>query len=308
MRNDFAVFILTHGRADNMHTYRSLQRANYTGRVVFVVDNEDKTVDRYKQLYGEENVYVFDKIKKAQEVDSMDQSEDRRAIVYARCATYDIAKDLGLKYFLQLDDDYSNFRSRVVKGDSLKTVYVRDFDRLVDIMIEFLETSGAHTVAMSQIGDFIGGVDSKVCRDRLARKAMNSFFCRTDRRLVWSGRMNEDVTAYVTLGSRGYLFFTVADVSVDHLPTQSLKGGMSESYSDAGTYIKTFYTVMSAPSCVKVYTVGSSHKRVHHSIDWEHAVPKIISSDFKKEENRYANQTQNRETARNGIESNKGLF
>ena len=67
MRDDFAVFILTHGRADNMHTYRSLQRAGYTGRVVFVVDNEDNTVDRYKELYGEKNVYVFDKIKKDKE-------------------------------------------------------------------------------------------------------------------------------------------------------------------------------------------------------------------------------------------------
>ena len=308
MRNDFAVFILTHGRANHMYTYKSLQRANYTGRVVFVVDNEDKTVDEYKRIYGAENVYVFDKIKKAQEVDSMDMSDDRRAIVYARCATYDIAEDLGLKYFLQLDDDYNNFRSRVVEGNSLKTVYVRDFNKLVDIMIEFLENSGADTVAMSQIGDFIGGVDSKVCKDRLARKAMNSFFCKTDRRLTWSGRMNEDVTAYVTWGGRGKLYFTVADVSVDHLPTQSLSGGMSESYSDSGTYIKTFYTVMSAPSCVKVYTVGQSHKRVHHSIDWEHAVPKIISGDFKKEENENENHTKNREVAGDGIKSNKGLF
>lgn len=284
MRNDFVVFILTHGRANNMHTYKALMRAGYSGRVIFVVDNEDKTIDEYYANFGKENVYVFDKIEKAKQVDSMDLSPDRRAILYARCASYDIAENLGVKYFLQLDDDYSNFRSRVVDGSSLKTVYIRNFDKLVDLMIEFLETSGADTVAFSQIGDFIGGVSSKVCEDRLARKAMNSFFCKTDRRLVWSGRMNEDVTAYVTLGSRGRLFFTIADVSIDHLATQSLSGGMSESYSDSGTYIKTFYTVMAAPASVKVYTVGTTHKRFHHTINWETAVPKIISSDFKKED------------------------
>ena len=271
MRDDFVVFILTHGRANNMHTYKALMRAGYTGKVVFVVDNEDKTVEDYYNNFGRENVYVFDKVAKAKECDSMDLSTDRRAIIYARCATYDIAEDLGIKYFLQLDDDYSNFRSRVVVGDSLKTVYVRNFDHIVDIMIDFLNTSGADTVAFSQIGDF-----------RLARKAMNSFFCRTDKRLVWSGRMNEDVTAYVTLGSRGKLFFTIADLSVDHLATQSLSGGMSESYSDAGTYIKTFYTIMSSPSAVKLYTVGTSHKRFHHTINWENAVPKIISDIYKK--------------------------
>ena len=284
MRDDFAVFILTHGRADNMHTYRSLQRAGYTGRVVFVVDNEDATVDRYKELYGEENVYVFDKIQKAKEVDAMDLSDDRRCILYARCATYDIAEDLGLTYFLQLDDDYSNFRSRFEDEEGvLRSYYVRDFDKLVDVMLEFLEVSGADTVAMSQIGDLIGGTGSKVYKQRITRKAMNSFFCKTNRRLYWAGRMNEDVTTYVTLGSRGRLFFTIADVSVDHLPTQSTSGGMSESYSESGTYVKTFYTVMSSPSCVKVYTVGTSHKRIHHMIDWDRAVPKIISSDFKRE-------------------------
>ena len=168
-------------------------------------------------------------------------------------------------------------------GTQLRTVYIRDFDKLVDITLEFLVESNADTVAFSQIGDFIGGVNSKVCKNRLVRKAMNSFFCRTDRPILWSGRMNEDVTAYVTLGSRGRLFFTVADVSVDHLATQSLSGGMSESYSDSGTYVKTFYTIMAAPSCVKLYTVGQSHPRFHHIIDWEHAVPKIISSRYKKE-------------------------
>lgn len=285
MRNDFCVFILTHGRANNMHTYKALMRAGYTGRVLFVVDNEDKTIDEYYKNFGKENVFVFNKTLKAQEVDSMDLSDDRRAIVYARCATYDIAESIGVKYFLQLDDDYSNFRSRVVENDSLKTVYIRNFDKLVDIVIDFLNASNADTVAFSQIGDFIGGVGSKVCKDRLTRKAMNSFFCRTDKRLVWSGRMNEDVTAYVTWGSRGKLFFTIADVSVDHLPTQSLSGGMSESYSNAGTYLKTFYTIMSAPSSVKLYTVGTTHKRFHHTIDWERAVPKIISSIYKKEEN-----------------------
>jgi hypothetical protein len=282
MRNDFVVFILTHGRANNMHTYKALMRAGYTGKVIFVVDNEDKTVEDYYSNFGRENVYVFDKIEKAKQCDSMDLSPDRRAIIYARCATYDIAEKLGIKYFLQLDDDYSNFRSRVVDGNSLKTVYIRNFDHIVDIMIEFLITSGADTVAFSQIGDFIGGVGSKVCKDRLARKAMNSFFCRTDKRLVWSGRMNEDVTAYITLGGRGRLFFTIADLSIDHLATQSLSGGMSESYSDSGTYIKTFYTIMSAPSSVKLYTVGTSHKRFHHVISWENAVPKIISDIYKK--------------------------
>ena len=40
---------------------------------------------------------------------------------------------------------------------------------------------------------------------------------------------------------------------------------------------------MACPSSVKVYEMGDTHKRIHHVINWEHAVPKIISNKFKKE-------------------------
>lgn len=280
---DFVVFILTHGRADNVYTYKALKQAGYTGRIILVIDNEDADADKYYSLYGEDNVYIFNKLSQALNVDAMGPDNDRKAILYARCACFDIAKNLGYKYFLELDDDYTNFRSRVVRGEHLGTEYIRKFDELVDIVLEFLDTSNAHTVALSQIGDFIGGKNSKVCKDRLTRKAMNAFFCRTDRPFKWSGKMNEDVTTYVNLGSRGYLFFTVADVSIDQLATQSLSGGMSDGYLDSGTYVKTFYTIMACPSCVKMYTMGVTNKRFHHVIDWDKAVPKIISDKYRKE-------------------------
>ncbi len=279
---DFVVFILTHGRSDNVYTYKALKQAGYTGRIILVIDNEDVDADKYYSLYGEDNVYMFNKLLQSLSVDAMGPDDDRKAILYARCACFDIAKNLGYKYFLELDDDYTNFRSRVVRGEHLGTEYIRKFDELVDIVLEFLDTSNAHTVALSQIGDFIGGKNSKVCKDRLTRKAMNAFFCRTDRPFKWSGKMNEDVTTYVNLGSRGYLFFTVADVSIDQLATQSLSGGMSDGYLDSGTYVKTFYTIMACPSCVKMYTMGVTNKRFHHVIDWDKAVPKIISDKYRK--------------------------
>lgn len=283
MRDDFVAFILTHGRPEKVYTLGALKNAGYTGKVILVIDNEDKTADKYYEMYGKENVVMFDKLKKSTEFDTIDRGKDRRAIVYARNACFDIAKDLGYKYFLELDDDYTNFRQRFVKEDGqLGTWYLKDFDAVVDSMLEFLETSGATTVAFAQTGDFIGGKDSKVFKDRLARKAMNSFFCSTERPFDFIGRINEDVNTYVNLGSKGNLFFTVADMSLDQMQTQANSGGMTELYLNAGTYIKTFFTIISNPSSVKVCTVGISHPRIHHRIDWERAVPKIISSHYKK--------------------------
>lgn len=283
MRDDFAIFILTHGRPDNVITYDTLRKCNNTNKVYFIIDNEDDKADKYYANFGKENVIMFDKEKKSKEFDTMDLSNDRRAIVYARNACFDIAKDLGIKYFLELDDDYTEFRSRQFDGNKLSTIYLRDFDAIVDVMLEFLETSGAITVAFAQTGDFIGGVGSKVYKEKLVRKAMNSFFCKTDNKFDFIGRINEDVNTYVNLGSRGHLLFTVADMTLNQLGTQHNSGGMTELYLDSGTYLKSFYTIICNPSSVKIGEMGDGHRRIHHTINWNNAVPKIISSDFKKE-------------------------
>lgn len=285
MRDDFAVLILSHGRADRVLTVDALKKHGYTGKYYIVVDNEDDSLASYKDTFGSDKIIVFDKELKAKTCDTCDNLPERNIVLFARNSCHAIAEMLGLKYFLELDDDYVCFRSRYLDEEGvLRTVYINDFDRVVDAMLEFLDVSGAYSVAFAQTGDFIGGSGSKVFKERLTRKVMNSFFCRVDRPFEFMGRINEDVNMYVTLGSRGKLFFTVAQVSLDQQTTQQFSGGLTESYLALGTYVKSFYTVINNPSSVKIYVMGGSHKRIHHSIDWNKAVPKIISSDFKKED------------------------
>lgn len=145
-----------------------------------------------------------------------------------------------------------------------------------------LDASGALSVAFSQGGDLLGGADNANYHKRLLRKAMNTFFCKTSNKFQFLGRVNEDVNTYTCLGNRGHLFFTYMPFSINQTETQKSKGGMSEMYLDSGTYIKSFYTVMFCPSSVKIGTMGSAHKRIHHLIDWNHCVPCIISPRYKK--------------------------
>lgn len=49
-------------------------------------------------------------------------------------------------------------------------------DSVFDEMIDFLDVSGAVTVAMAQGGDFIGGLEGGNYKKQLLRKSMNSFF------------------------------------------------------------------------------------------------------------------------------------
>ena len=71
-------------------------------------------------------------------------------------------------------------------------------------------------------------------------------------------------------------------LQLDQKDTQSNAGGMTDVYIDGGTYVKSFYSVIVSPSCVKISQMGVSSKRLHHLISWNNAVPCIINEKYKK--------------------------
>ena len=289
MKNkSFAAFILTHGRPHNEITSETLRRHGYTGKIYLIVDNEDKTIDQYVKKYGKENVIVFDKEAAGKNLDLADTQTDRRATVFARNESFVIAKKLGLEYYIQLDDDYTHFsykkelpttrtKSNVPK---LKSRYIKNLDKVFDAMIDLLNDTNAVSVAMGQGGEYMGGTNAGLWKSGLRRKAMNSWLFKTEQPIDFIGRMNDDVSTYVVHGMRGKLFFTVAQLYLDQAPTQTVQGGMTDIYLASGTYMKTMYTVIMQPSSVKVSVIGSTNKRVHHSIDQNTTYPQIISDKY----------------------------
>lgn len=284
MRNEnFVAFILTHGRPDRVHTFRSLKKHGYTGRVVILIDNEDKQREEYEKRFPG-LVEVFDKKAISETFDEGDNFEDRRAIVYARNACFEVAKKLGAKHFIELDDDYTDFRYKTNADDQYcDKINLRQLDRVFDLMVDFLEATGACSVAMAQNGDFIGGKDgTNAGRLKPWRKAMNTFVCATDRPFRFFGRINEDVNAYTCGARRGMLFFTIPNVAINQKQTQANAGGMTELYLDSGTYVKSFYSVMYAQSCVKVKDMGPVYRRMHHSVRWKNTTPCILDESIRK--------------------------
>lgn len=279
--DDFAVFILTHGRPDTIHTLNTLKRGDYTGKWYLVIDNEDKQAERYYEKYGKERVIMFDKLAVSKTFDTADLSQERRAIVYARNACFQIAKDLNLKYFVEFDDDYNSIGIRYPKDGKLSQLSCENLDEIFELMVDFLLETDALTVCMSQGGDHMGGLTGR-WKKSILRKAMNSFFCRADRPFQFLGRVNEDVNTYTLLGSQGQLMMTITDLMLNQMQTQSNSGGMTDLYLDGGTYLKSFYTVLYMPSAVTVQPMGTAHKRLHHKVDWKYCVPLILDERYKK--------------------------
>jgi hypothetical protein len=211
--DDFAVLILTHKRPDRVFTYESLRDYGYTGRIFLLVDDEDPTLAEYEQRFPGE-VVLFSKREAAALTDSRINSGDHRSVLFARNAAHKAASSLGLRYFLELDDDYTAWWHRVL-GDGSYTTGVM-VDRLDDVfaaMLVLLRTTPATSVALAQGGDIFGR-DSKILH-RASRKVMNSFFCSVDRPFKFEGLMNDDVNTYTALGMRGHLFLTVGAVHLN---------------------------------------------------------------------------------------------
>jgi len=282
MKNDFVVFIPTYRRPFKVNTIQTLRGAGYTGEIVLVCSEDDDTLEEYKKLF--DNIEVFDKDNYRGTFDMGDNFKEKGTVLFARNVIFDIAKRLNKKYFLVLDDDYSCFNFRF----NDKYVYVtkkikKNLDGIFDLIVDYYKTIPALSIALAQTGEYIGGKKGGLGTEiAIKRKIMNSFFCSVDRPFKYMGRMNDDVNTYVRLGNTGELVFQTNQLCIQQGLTQQTEGGLTEMYIDNGTYVKSFYTVMYAPSCTKINLMGNKNKRLHHVISWNNACAKILREDVKK--------------------------
>ena len=278
----FTIFILTYGRSEKIYTLNTLKKQNYTGQIFLICSDDDKQVDDYKKNH--KNVIVFSKNDYKGKFDIGDNFNDDRVVVFARNAIFDIAKNLNIKYFIVLDDDYTSFRyTSDDKGKYItKQREIKNMDTIINNLLEYYINTNAKTLCIAQGGDFIGGENSRVFIKKLTRKAMNFFVCSTERPFKFIGRINEDVNTYVRLGTLGDIFLTIADLRLQQLDTQSNTGGLTEFYLEGGTYVKSFYTILFSPSCTSINTMGNKYRRLHHRISWNNAIPVLLEEKFKK--------------------------
>ena len=292
MREDFGVLIISHERANDLITLDTLKKKKYTGKYYIIIDDEDSQIEDYYRNFGEEHIVVFSKEEVMGTFDIMDNFYSKNTEVYARNVSFKIAREKGLKYFVELDEDYLDFLFRWVDYDeeadykALRGLKCKDIEELFEIYVDFLEKTNVKCISFSQAGDFIGGAYAAHWEQHIIRKSMNSFFFKVpdDPKddVQFLGRMNDDVNTYVFGGMHGEYWCQLCRVALNQETSQQKKTGLSALYKDLGTYVKSMYTVMLCPTGVKVYTVGLINPRIHHNINWNLTVPKLISDRWKK--------------------------
>lgn len=280
---DFVALILTHGRAGNVKTDKTLRKCGYTGPIIYVIDDEDEQADDYMARYGVENVAVFTKSEYIEKSDTRMQKRlaKRGVILYARNAAFDIAKNRGYTWFIELDDDYTSFEHRYARNGKLGVQRITDLDTVFREMVAFVEKTGA-MFSLSQGGDMVGGLNKHSgigAGEHFKRKSMNSFVFNVDDPMRFSGAVNEDVVTYLREGRLGRVVCMTYDATLVQTQTQSTSGGMTGEYLDDGTFCKSMFAVVENPSCCQI---SKMRGRIHHKIEWRYAVPKIVREKYRK--------------------------
>ena len=281
--NDFVVIILCHCRPYDTTTPATLRKFGYTGDIILLLDDEDPTIDEYRKQYPDLQIEIFSKDELLLRTDIMNSRVNKSCGVYARNVCFEVAEKYGYKYLCEMDDDYVGVPYRYIADNKLYRCNEVNLDKVFDAYIEFLNTSeDIEAVAFAEPGDFVGGIGSNLNNKGYIRKCMGSWIMRASSTTRFLGLMNDDVNSYLINGSRGKIYITYPFIMIDTPATQSVSGGMTEVYKGTGTYTKTFYTIVLCPSFVKIDMFGDKHYRIHHRVKWDNAVPKIVSSRYKK--------------------------
>lgn len=277
----FAIFILSHGRAETITTFNAMRRGGYTGDMFVVIDNEDDQEPIYRKKFGD-NIIQFDKRDYVEKTDLGDLDDDRRIGVFARNFIQDKAQEMGYKYHLQLDDDIHGITIRYVKNDKLCCHTLTNIDRIIDAMLDYMDEAPFTSLSFGLPAYVIGGIN-RSWRKQMLPKCMTTFIMKADDKRYFHMRMNDDITTSALNNMRGHMYYSIVPIQIDVDTTQVKSGGMTDIYLDNGTYRKSFYTAMAMPSCSKVSSMGITDYRVHHEIIWNNCVPRILSDAYKKE-------------------------
>lgn len=277
MRDDFAVFILTHGRAKQQKTVKTLKRCGYTGRLYLIVDDEDKELDEYIRLYGSD-VITFSKREIEPCFDTMTNKKEYGSAVYARNASYDIAHSLGIRWIFMCDDDISNLQYRVLKNKELKSVNIYNIDKLFERMCDIANAGKVCIFGFSQAGAFIGGAN-KTYLSGHQRKVSQAVLYDANNPITFRGVFYEDIIVALDAGTAGRVAMSTMLVSIQSPAMASNGGGMQDLYQESGTYVRCFYSVMAYPGVASIEAKDGEFKlRLRHSA----FAPMIINERWRK--------------------------
>lgn len=281
MRDDFAIFICTHGRPDKQLTLNTLRKCGYTGRIYLILDNTDTTIQQYIDNYGPDNIIVFDKnyyINSCK--DTGDNVGHYKCILYAKNAVEDIANDLNLSGFVIADDDIARFRFRYPQDGKIRSTNIDSLDSVINICLDYLLNCNITCLGFCFSQMYFGGVESLNQLHKF-RIPYNFVFRNATSKIDWHSWFGEDVITAISYNKVGQFWTVVPFIQQDIANVGSGKedGGMADIYRNIASFRLAMCDFMYHPSSTRPYLYQNKFMA---AVKKGYECPKLISSAYRR--------------------------
>lgn len=268
--NEYIVFIISHKKPDEVRTLKALNDSGFFGDYRIIVDSWDETVEKYEKNYPGK-IEIFDKSEIKKTFDVMDNFNIFSSAVYARNFSYELAKKLGYKYFILLDDDLTKFMYVFTEGEKFKKLQIKNINAVFENIVNYLEKSNSAICSISLDGGNFGGPKGRYSKG-CGRSICACMICNSEKNCRFCGTQNEDFNLSIKYFQDITLEFYFLAVNTPQ------RGSNSDMYENVGFYKSSFYSFMLRPSGVKL-----SYKNGHFTMKRysRKLFPKILSDSWK---------------------------
>lgn len=244
---NYAVYIISHKRAQAISTIDALRESGYTGKIYVVVDDKDPQLTSYKQKY-KDSLLIFTKSDYSH-IDLYDLNPSFDSAVIPKHAVFDFAKRHGVEGVIILDDDMDNFRYRFYdKQGKLRNSAIQcdhALDKVFEACFGFLsETNVPCCISFLPAGRFFPDTMSK-----FIRQCVNMFICRVDFGSRWTGRFADDENTFTKQNTIGALMFSLQQINFTSKTYDVSKndGGMDTLNRSQSHYSRHFQLILGNP-------------------------------------------------------------
>lgn len=271
------ILIPSYHRPYNIKTAKYFLKKGWDPKKIHIVidDEADDRVDyeNETELLGC-NLHIFNMAEARARFDYVHRpSVSRRSAGQARNMFYDLVKDLGIDFYLVIDDDTTNYQvrpyavyTRSAKGEDLVNVF--------DAIKEFMLKRKIGVFGLSQTGDMFAVPYLNVLRN----KVMNTTFINT--KYIYRGErgiQDNDTSQFVGIMNEGYFTGSLASGLV-LAQTASAKqdGGLTDLYRENKLLNKSLVTPIQFPTAIHAEKQQKNGGRLHHKINARYLYPKIL--------------------------------
>ena len=266
------VLIKTHGRPFNQPTYKSLRAAGFTGQIIFIVDDEDKTRE-YLDWAEDCGCITFNKQSMIDDTESGVNNPSRNVNLYAWQACERYIRFSEDKRIIMADDDITGFRYRYEENGHLKSQPItKNRDRVFEAVFDYMEEGDVCATSLADSRMFFGGSVHE-------SRAVYNFVFRNGRiKMDWMSEMYEETPTSVRASIEGKYIQQLPFIQMNMVPVTGHSGdGMSAMYQKMGILHRSMYPLMFYPSSVEL-----AANRTGHIVKIDNAYSKLVSSTCKK--------------------------